>query len=104
MSKSKNLSYYIMAELHLYKCKDCGWEIEATPDGGGFLMFGGLAYFLCKECKHVYEHTFELGHEDEINTKCPECGSTNTTNWKPTDKCPKCGGDLENQGLSCLMD
>ena len=93
-----------MAGLHLYKCKKCGWEIEAPKNGTDLLMRGGLAYFICKDCKHVFSNSFEFGHEDEMNTTCPKCGSSNTTDWKPKDGCPKCGGELKKQGLVCLMD
>ena len=93
-----------MAELHLYKCKKCGWEIESPKDGTDILMFGGIASFICKDCNHVFVQSFEFGGDDETNTKCPQCGSANTTDWKPKDGCPKCGGELNNQGLVCMMD
>ena len=93
-----------MATLHLYRCKKCGWVIKSPSKGTDLLMRGGIAYYLCKDCKHVFGRTFEYGHEDEMNTKCPKCNSSNTTEWKPQDGCPKCGGELKKQGLVCLMD
>lgn len=93
-----------MAELHLYKCKKCGWEIESPSEGTDLLMCGGLAYYICKDCKHVFGSSFEFGHEDEMITTCPKCGSSNTTYWKPKNGCPKCRGELKKKGLVCLMD
>ena len=93
-----------MAEYLLYKCKKCGWEIESPSEGADFLMCGGLSYFVCKDCKHVFGNSFEFGHEDEMSKKCPKCSSVNITDWKPNDNCPKCGGELENNGVTCLMD
>lgn len=94
----------IMAELNLYVCKNCGWSIEAPCDGIDFLMNGGLAYFFCQDCKHVFGYSFEFCNENTIYSKCPKCGGHNTVNWKPGLVCPKCGGILEDKGLSCLMD
>ena len=93
-----------MAALHLYKCEKCGWDIHSPSEGKDLLMGGRMFYFICKDCKHVFRRTVEYGHENEMNTTCPKCDSSNTTDWKPKDGCPKCGGKLKNQGLVCLMD
>lgn len=93
-----------MAELKLYKCRQCGWIIEAPSEGADVLMDGGMVYFICNECNQVYCRTFEFGYENEINKKCPRCNSHDTTNWKPGKICPECGGELEDLGVSCWED
>jgi len=45
-----------------------------------------------------------LGTIVEGPISCPNCKGFSTENWKPADKCPECGGELENQGLYCLED
>jgi hypothetical protein len=93
-----------MAELKKFKCKKCGWSIEAPKDGADFLMDGLLACFVCGDCKHVFIKSFALGIEVDGREMCPKCNSCNTKDWKPADNCPECGGELENQGLYCLED
>lgn len=93
-----------MAELNLYKCKRCGWSIEAASEGNGIYGEGILAYFICHDCKLVYEQAFSFGTVFNKKLSCPNCGGKNTDNWEPIKLCPKCGGELENQGVTCLMD
>ena len=93
-----------VAELNLYKCKKCGWEIEAPSEGADILMDGGIAYFICNNCKNGFCRTFEFGNEDELDMSCPKCKSQDITGWKPEVICPKCGGELEDLGISCLVD
>lgn len=64
---------------------------------------GGFATFVCKECKEVFDCDFYNGHENDIDTKCPKCGSEDTISWKPNNKCPKCGGKMEKDKDFCLM-
>ena len=93
-----------MAELHLYKCKKCEWEIESPSEGADFLMDGLLAYYVCHDCKHVFGKSYALGNMFEGKEMCPKCQGKNTDEWKPKDGCPKCGGELKEKGLVCLMD
>lgn len=93
-----------MADLNLYVCRGCGWNIEAPPEGFDLLMDGGLAYFVCQDCNNVFGRSFEFCNADKVDDTCPRCGGVNTTNWKPGPICPKCGCILEDKGLSCLMD
>ena len=95
---------YIMAELRLFKCKNCGWSIEAPNDGADMMMDSILAYYVCNDCKKVFEKSYALGTISDEIENCPECGGRRTKEWKPDDRCPKCGGDLEDKGLSCLVD
>lgn len=93
-----------MAELRFYKCKKCGWSIEAPKEGSDFLMDGLLAYYQCHDCKHVFGKSYALGTVFEGKETCPKCQCQNTESWEPKDGCPKCGGELEDKGVTCLMD
>ena len=93
-----------MAEIKKFKCKKCGWSIEAPKDGADFLMDGLLACFVCGDCKHVFIKSFALGIEVDGREMCPTCNSCNTKDWKPADGCPKCGSELTDKGIICLMD
>jgi len=93
-----------MAEIKKIKCKKCGWSIEAPKDGADFLMDGLLACFVCGDCKHVFIKSFALGIEVDGREMCPKCNSCNTKDWKPADGCPKCGSELTDKGIICLMD
>ena len=65
----------IMADIFTYKCKKCGWCVNASDDTPTNRIL-----------------------------KCPICGCENIFMWKPEDFCPKCGGELHNEGLYCIMD
>lgn len=93
-----------MAELFLYKCKKCGWEIEAPSEGKDILMDSILACYVCHDCQHVFKKYYTLGTVFEGKEPCPQCNGDNTHNWKPDDGCPKCMEKLEKQGLSYLID
>ena len=93
-----------MAEIKKFKCKKCGWSIEAPKDGADFLMDGLLACFVCGDCKHVFIKSFALGIAVDGREMCPKCNSCNTKDWKPADGCPKCGSELTDKGIICLMD
>lgn len=92
-----------MATLYLYKCKKCGWSIKSWSKAKDYTMCGGFVRFICKDCKELFDREFEYEHENDIDTRCPKCGSENTTSWKPSDRCPKCGGKMERDGDFCLM-
>ena len=93
-----------MAELKLFKCKKCGWSIEAPSEGADFLMDGILDYYVCHDCKHVFGKSYAFGTDYEGVETCPNCSGKNTDAWKPTDGCPKCGEELEDKGFTCIMD
>jgi len=93
-----------MAELNLYKCKKCGWEIETPSDGTDFLMDSIMSCYVCHDCHLVFKKYYALGTVFEGKVSCPQCKGYNTQDWGPNDRCPKCGGELENQGITCLMD
>jgi ferredoxin len=95
----------IMADIFTYKCKKCGWCVNASPNGVGVLMSGdGIEYFVCPKCKKVVTLSFSDDTPTNRILKCPICGCENIFMWKPEDFCPKCGGELHNEGLYCIMD
>ena len=95
-----------MARLDLYKCSKCGWGIYAPEKEKDYLMMGEMHFFMCKDCKEVFDTTVEHGTVERVeNVRCPECGGANIVGWKPKDNCPKCGGRLEKQlGEGMFMD
>ena len=93
-----------MAKLQSYECKKCGWSINVPKEGKDLLMFGRMFYYKCKDCNHVYRCTFQYGQKEEMNKNCPKCDSANIIDWKPADKCPKCGGELVDTGFTVLMN
>ena len=94
-----------MAEFNIYKCKRCGWSIEAPRNGGDVVMDGIIACFICYDCWHVFKRHFDFDSTEEDATEvCPLCRSYNTGNWKPTGVCPQCGGELEDRGFCCMVD
>ena len=87
-----------MARLLNFKCRECGWSIYAPERGKDYLMMGELHFFLCRDCKNVFDRTFEHGKIERVTSvRCSECDGANIVRWKPNDNCPKCGGRLEEQ-------
>ena len=74
-----------MAELHLYKCKKCGWEVESPSEGADMLMDSIMACYVCHDCQHVFKKYYALGTVFDGKEPCPLCKGYNTQNWEPND-------------------
>lgn len=53
-----------MALLHKYKCKECGFTIMSSEDGGYSLMSGPGHYYLCPKCKNVFRRNWSFRDND----------------------------------------
>ena len=94
-----------MADVYTYKCKKCGWSVNASPNGVGLLMDGNrIEYYMCPKCKKVVTLSFSIDTPCNRIPECPTCGSNEIFDWNPENYCPKCGGKLQNEGLFCVMD
>lgn len=92
-----------MAELHTYKCKHCGYEVNANPAGYDALMSGVFINFRCNHCKQIVNIRPMDIHG--YNITCLECGEDVASTWNPVDgKCPKCNHKMEKTGISMLAD
>jgi DNA-directed RNA polymerase subunit RPC12/RpoP len=84
-----------MATLKQYRCKGCGYEVNACSEGHGLIMTGKIAHFLCKSCQEIVD-VYTTNDEEPQNPVCPKCGSKDLERWNPvTGKCPKCGGKMK---------
>lgn len=93
-----------MATFFEYKCKGCGYTVEANPKGKDMVMMGEIHSYLCQDCKEIVEVLYEYGKKPE-KIVYPECGSEHLQKWNPeTGKCPKCGGDLKKTDVVLMVD
>ena len=93
-----------MARLFEYKCKRCGYSINANPKGHDMIMSGELNSYLCEDCKEIVHVLYPYGEKPEKIT-CPECGSENLKKWNPkTGECPKCEGKMEKTEIILMAD
>ena len=93
-----------MATYYEYKCKGCGYTVNANPKGKDMVMMGELYSYHCKDCNEIVDVSCAHGEKPE-NVTCPKCGSENLKKWNPrTGKCPKCGGELEKTGMVMMLD
>lgn len=93
-----------MATLFEYKCKSCGYVVNANPKGHDMIMSGYLYSYLCKDCKEIVDVVSPY-EEKPKKIICPDCGSENLKKWNPkTGKCPKCGGKMEKTGIVLMVD
>lgn len=89
---------WLMARLHIYKCNNCGWTINAPKDGNGIVMFGNRISFVCHDCKHIFDKFYAFGATSDVIETCLQYKSSNTSKWAPSDGCPLCGGKVEDKG------
>ena len=61
-----------MATLFEYKCKDCGYTVNANPKGHDMIMSGDLYTYLCEDCKEIVDVVYPYGEKPE-KIICPEC-------------------------------
>ena len=93
-----------MATYYEYKCKGCGYAVNANPKGHDMIMSGELYSYLCEDCKEIVDISCPHGKKPE-KIACPKCGSEKLLKWKPkTGKCPKCGGEMERTGMVLMLD
>ncbi len=104
-----------MAQLNVFKCSKCGYEIMANKNGYDRFMTGWRGYYSCKYCKEIIslsipEITFkERGVKalyrvlGEIEP-CHKCGRMDLKPWTYKSKCPKCGGDMISDNMYILAD
>ena len=93
-----------MGRLFEYKCKGCGYTVNANPKGHDTIMMGEQYTYHCKDCQEIVHVLYPYGEKPEKIT-CPECGSENLKKWNPkTGKCPKCKGKMEKTDIILLAD
>lgn len=84
-----------MARWSIYRCKECGYEVQTEPSGKYFLMSGKYQDYHCTKCEEIVSvNTSEL--DKSAKPKCPECNTELSQKWNPVSgKCPKCHGKME---------
>ena len=93
-----------MGRLFEYKCKGCGYSVNANPKGHDAIMSGELYTYLCADCNEIVDVCYPYGKKPE-NITCPECGSEKLTKWNPnTGKCPKCERKMEKSDIVLMVD
>ncbi len=99
-----------MAEVKLYKCKECGFSVSSEGPSSRGMMYQ-CKCFKCEECGHIGDSTtatligeYASGPEEwkEITPKCRECKSTNIHEWD--FKCPTCKAKLKGVGTGLMQD
>ena len=93
-----------MGRLFEYKCKSCGYTVNANPKGHDTIMSGDLYTYLCEDCKEVVDVLYPYGEKPK-KIICPECGSENLKKWNPIKgRCPKCGKKMKETGVIMMVD
>ena len=92
-----------MATYFEYKCKGCGYTVNANPKGEDMVMMGELYSYHCMDCNEIVD--VSCGHGEKPEEICPKCGSGNLKKWNPrTGKCPKCGEKMEKTDMVLMLD
>ena len=95
-----------MADMHIYKCKKCGYEVHTEPQGFYGLFSGQYYNFKCKKCKNIVKLSADDLESMSYFPRCPKCGDDrNLSTWNPIDgKCPKCGVKMLDTGVRYCAD
>lgn len=92
-----------MATLIKYKCKGCGYTVNANPKGHDMIMSGEMYSYHCKDCNEIVD--VSCSHGEKPEEICPKCGSKKLKKWNPrTGKCPKCGEKMEKKDIVLMVD
>ena len=93
-----------MGTFYEYKCKSCGYTINANPKGKDIVMMGEIHNYLCQNCNERVDVLYPYGEKPE-KVLWPKCDSERLQKWNPkTGKCPKCGGSMEKTDLVLMVD
>ena len=95
-----------MARFFVYKCKECGHEVWAEPQGHYGLFSGEYYQFKCDKCKEIVSISAQDLAEKGYDPHCPECdaGNEHLFTWNPIEgRCPKCNGEMERKDDSVIM-
>lgn len=95
-----------MAELQLYKCSKCGYEVEANQFGHDTFMDGECYDFWCHNCDEIVSISVVDMAKQGMNLKCPECDEIGMlSSWNPVEgHCPKCNSRLTATGEYVMAD
>ncbi|MBD5583799.1 MAG: hypothetical protein HDQ88_01830 [Clostridia bacterium] len=95
-----------MAELQLYKCPKCGYEVQANQLGHDTFMDGEYYDFWCHNCDEIVSiNVFDMAKQG-MSLICPECNKADMlSNWNPVEgHCPKCNSHLIATGEYIMAD
>ena len=95
-----------MADMHIYKCKKCGYEVKTEPNGHYSLMMDDFYNFKCSKCKNIVSISVYELYSSRRNVHCPTCReSGHLSTWNPIDcKCPKCNWKMTDTGIRIDAD
>ena len=91
-----------------YTCTTCGYatEVFGGGDGGFFVCTTTIACGTCRELHDVVvaERKIDTGPFEDRAPRCPKSARHPFRLWKDGDACPRCGGSMENEGLTVMWD
>ena len=97
-----------MGMLYRFVCAACGYtaEVSGGEDAG---MRSGTTTIACEQCRKLYDVVIEKKTSDGTEFKqcaprCPKSARHPFRIWTNGDPCPRCGGIMENQGMTILWD
>lgn len=95
-----------MADLQVYRCSKCGFEVQANQLGHDSFMDGECYDFWCHNCDEIVSINVRDLAAQGMFVKCPECGKEGMlSNWNPVEgHCPKCNSRLTPTGEHIMAD
>lgn len=100
-----------MAIYYELRCPDCGYHTYSAG-GVGIMMLAMTRTMVCGDCRELREVLIgfrgERGPSGDAELDsgleiCPDCGSTDLTEWTFPGPCPKCGAELsKGDGEMCV--
>lgn len=104
-----------MGSTYRFHCRQCdyGADVSGGPDIG-FVVKTQTVF--CPSCRELRDISIEYCGEsrsaptdhakasDDALGCCWECGARELTDWTAGDPCPRCGGEMNNEGLIADWD
>jgi hypothetical protein len=102
-----------MGALRQFTCNQCGYSAEVSGGADRGFVAKTLTV-VCRICQEISDVSVGQWPDPDassrgqvptrITPRCPRRSSHPVQPWTPVDPCPKCGGRMENKGMTVLWD
>jgi len=97
-----------MGARYQFICAACGYaaEVSGGDDAG---LCACTTTIACEQCRELYDVVTAQRQEEahkfkERAPRCPRSARHPFRPWVSGDPCPRCGGLMDNKGMTALWD
>lgn len=97
-----------MAMIKSYQCVDCHYSEQLVGGDGTYASGFKTVTVSCRACLTISDandgHAFKLELNEHQKLTCAHCDSADVVSWVDGDNCPKCDGDMRENGERLMGD